>query len=113
MEPKPGIKSSEFILTIIQAAAGLLLSFAGAQGLIVAEDIDTAEVQTQIGEVYAEATDGDDDIRGLINGGLGLAGLIVSGLAVGGYNKGRASVKVASAGASTESAEDPDPVDEE
>lgn len=112
MEPKPGIKSSEFILTIIQAAAGLLLSFAASNGWIVPEDIDTAEVQSEIAEVYNEATDGDDDVRALVNGGLGLAGLIVSGLAVGGYTKSRKEVKVATASAATDPEADPDPIED-
>ena len=111
MEPKPGIKTSEFMLTIIQAVAGMILSFAAAQGWVVPEDIDTAEVQAQIGEVFEEATDGDDDYRGLANGGLALAGLIVSGLAIGGYAKGRSNIKAASAG-STSEAEDTDPIED-
>ena len=110
MDPKPGNKTTEFVLTIIQAAAGLLLTFAASQGWIVADDVDTAQVQGQIAEVYDEASDGDDDVRALINGVLGLAGLIVSGLAVGGYNKGRLAVKVANAGAATE---DPETTDED
>lgn len=71
---KDGIRTSELWLTVAQGIAGLVVAFAASKGVI--GEADEAELVNQ-----------------LAMGLLAVAGLVASGLAVGGYTKQRTELK--------------------